>query len=143
MKRMPTIGKPEFLRRVEYFKSEVLNFIKFFNMETFEIFFNETTRHIRASCYWNPILESYDDQRILTLEYSTDWLSDPEVRDVEISKTAMHEVLEGWLYKLREFGDNQTVVIPTQWVDTEIHKVIRLFENKLHDKIKSSIEDKT
>ena len=125
------------------FKDAMNHCIKFFNMEDCEFTLIEIEdSSIRGRCnYWNMNTTPYSDPRTFTINYDKSWLEDKDTHSEEIKKVAMHEVLEAWLSKLRDYSMNNSYIVTEREVDGEIHKVIRLFENKLTDKIFGEIID--
>lgn len=120
--------------KIKFFKQEVKRYIDLFGLYDWELYFDkEKSPDCRASCIVdsNPQGEA---SRIVTICYDEDWLK--EENDLkQISKTAYHEVNELLLSKLREFSTNREIYVSHREVDDEVHRIIRIFENRIFDKI--------
>lgn len=90
------------------------------------------TATYRACCKWHS-LETYPDgdPRQIDIIYNKEWLFDKDTNKKDIRKVAYHEILESMFSKLRDFGVNTDLTISSREVDSEIHKFIRIFENKI------------
>ncbi len=114
---------------IMFFKKEVNRFLEFHGLVDYEIYFEkEEDITNRASC------SVQSPNRIATFRYEENWLK--ETNDLnDISKTCYHEVLELLFSKLRDFAVNREITVTQREVDDEVHKIIRILENKYFEKI--------
>ena len=118
--------------KLQFFKKCALDAIKFFNMEdcSFE-FFEEKDGDFNAMCKWRSINDQpFSSHRKYSIIVNAKWITNKNISKEEIKRTAMHEVLEAWLSRLSDYAMNTDIVVPTRNIDDEIHKIIRLMENK-------------
>jgi hypothetical protein len=115
----------------------VKKYIDFFGLYEWELFFSEDTNSMnRALVCWHTINDRQEGSgMIATFQWRRSWIVKKETTKDEIKKVAFHEVLELLLGKVRDFGENKTVLIPDYVVDEEIHKIIRRIENKVFNLI--------
>ena len=125
--------------RINYFEKCVKYCIKYFNMEDCELIIEESDDvTVRGRCnYWTIEQMPMFEPRIYSIQYSKEWIKTATKDDIK--KTAMHEVLEAWLSKLREYGRNKTIIISEREIDSEVHKIICFFQNKLTDTVFESL----
>jgi hypothetical protein len=121
--------------KINYFHKCVHHCVKFFNMEDCEVMIQESDDpQVRGRCmYWTIEQMPVTEPRIYNIQYNKDWVK--TAKKEEIRKTAMHETLEAWLSRLREYGRNKTIIISDREIDSEVHKVICFFENKFMDAV--------
>jgi hypothetical protein len=122
---------------INLFKKYVNKYINFFGMFDWEINFAIChEKNADASCAYYRLDEAGEGcGQTVTFRYSLDWI-DSNVEEDEIERTAFHEVLELLLSKLRDFSSYKDVHISDREVDNEIHRVIRIFENKVFNLVK-------
>ena len=129
------IDKKEQIRRVKVFKHEFNRLVQYFGLYDWEIFFKEDkeSKRYKAYCTWEKIKsneESNGQQAIIF--YAKKWIEDKEVSDKEIKQTTFHEFMELLLGRLRDFSVNTSIVISEREIDTEIHRIIGIFENTIY-----------
>ena len=117
-------------QKIKFFKKEVNRFLEFHGLIDYDVYFDkEGEIENKASC------TAQNPNRIATFRYEEGWLK--EENDLsEISRTCYHEVLELLLSNLRELASDREIVVNKREVDNEVHKIIRILENKYYDKIK-------
>jgi len=132
--RMPTekIRKPVNInKRAKYFRKQFNKGIELLGMSDYHInFYRFTGGGNRAQCEWHGI-NHRGDPRQITISYSTKWLGSDDTTKKEIRTAAYHEVMEALLCKLRDFSSNTELAISPREVDGEVHKIIRIFENRI------------
>ena len=118
--------------RKEYFEKQVNKWIDFFDLRSFEVYiFEENNQDNKATCYQNSIDVG---GQIASIVYNKEWIGKAD--RPEISKVAFHEVMELLLFELRLMSGNHDLHISKREVDKEIHRVIRILESKIYDKIR-------
>jgi len=119
--------------KVKLFKDSITKYIDFFSLHEWEIYFEEDDeKGTIASTRWH---EMNGAQNVI-FSWGKDWIEDKTTTKEEIYKASFHEVLELLLAKLRDFSSNTTKKISKREVDTEVHRVIRIMENKVFKLIK-------
>ena len=131
------MNKKEKDRRVEIFINEFNRLIEYFGIYDWGIYFEEdkTTKKYRAYIqieYLNSNIES--NGQIVEVCYAKFWIENEEVKEEEIKEVAFHEVLELILNRLRNYGSNTSLVISEREIDSEVHRIIRIFENRIYKK---------
>jgi hypothetical protein len=117
--------------KIKFFKKEVLHYLEFFNLLDWELIFESSEdEDCRGSC---EIMGELDD-RMARIAYNETWLEETSCLK-EISQVAFHEVLELKFSRLRFFAVNRVLNISEWMIDEEVHSFIRLFENKVFNKI--------
>jgi len=121
-------------KKINFFKNETRRFMDFFGLHNWDITFAiEEDSDNEASC-WSSSIEDLNSNRTITIAYEVEWLKQENNLKV-ISKTAFHEVMEIMLMKLRLFAENKTLLVTEREIDDEVHNIIRIFENRIFDKL--------
>ncbi|MFA6091033.1 MAG: hypothetical protein WC774_04650 [Candidatus Gracilibacteria bacterium] len=123
-------------KNIELFKKYVKFYIEYFGLIGYELDIESQIKpDVRASCYWHELKDHNEGGgQIATISYSESWIG-YETKE-GIKKTAFHEVMELFLAKLRDFSKNTKFIIPDFIVDDEVHRIIRIMENKILPLIK-------
>jgi len=134
------MSKKRLNKNIKFFKKCLDEAIEFFGMYSYEfdlcVLDKEKCIKMRATANWWSLENTPNaDQRIFSVCYSEEWLS-KESNKKEIRTTAFHEILECMFYRLVDFSLNQNHVVSEREVDSEVHKIIRTFENKVFPLIK-------
>lgn len=74
--------------------------------------------------------------RQFTIKVNKTWIDSKSATKFEIDRTAFHETLEMVMARLRDFANNSYESVNPREVDGEIHRFIRIMENKVLPKIK-------
>lgn len=116
----------------KFFNSEIKRFVNYFGLHEWEIEISDDAGdNDRAMTSWYPLNhESYGSQ-IINISYNKEWLSDKTTAKEEITRVVFHEIMEVMLSRLRSLCLNTEIKISDREVDSEIHRVIRTFENKV------------
>jgi len=123
---------------IKYFKDEVNRFIDYFGLYDWRVYIEEQTdKDSLASCHWHELRYRENDDhngggQTATIYYSKHWVENKKTTKEQLSRTAFHEVLEIMLCKLRDYAVNTKYLVTEMEIDNEIHRLIRIFENKLH-----------
>jgi hypothetical protein len=122
------------IQKVKYFEDRVKFWFKYFGMVDYEVSVNKKVNdNAIATCYWHNLQDKpFEDGRIFNIVYSNEWILSDIGKD-EIDMVAFHETLEAMLYRLRDFAFNQEYVVSAREIDSEIHKIIRTFENTVFE----------
>ena len=80
---------------------------------------------------WYPLNHEAYGSQIINVSYNAEWLNNKETSSEEITRVVFHEVMEIVLSRLRALSLNNDVNISFREVDSEVHRVIRTFENKV------------
>lgn len=118
---------------ISIFKNAVEDAINFFGLYDYEFVVEKQEKKIaRASYYYHNLDDEPDsDARIFTICYSECWIEDKTTTKDDIIKTAWHEVFESMFYRLLDYSLNTQYIVQPREVDSEIHKIVRIFENKI------------
>jgi hypothetical protein len=121
--------------KIKFFKEEVNYWIDYFGFYDWELDFEEETdENNRASLATGSNNKEFDSDRIATIFYEKGWLKE-ENNKKQIAKISFHEVIELMLSKLRDFSINRSTYISEREVDDEIHRIVKIMENKVFDKL--------
>ena len=136
---MSKISDKEYNRRVKLFQDSIKKYIDYFGLIDYELFFDEQHNiENQASVYWRS---NSGDQNV-TVTHTVEWLKNSETKDNEIIKCAFHEVMEILLSHLSDFGTDRERNITEREIITEVHRIIRVMENKVFPLIKLSALNK-
>lgn len=127
-------------KKIKVFKAAVSDAINFFGLHNFRFYVFEQDQPLaRASNYYHDIESSPDtDGRQFSIAYSKHWIGSKDTNREDLVRTAWHEVFECYFYRLRDYSLNTSYVVPKRDVDAEIHRVVRMFENRILPLILSS-----
>lgn len=105
------------------FQDNVLKFMAYFSLMEWEpVVAIVDNDDIRGQCRTDP------PARIAYFDLGKSWITQQDPPEIEIRRTAFHEVLELLLIELRSYADEST---NDEIVDGAIHRVIRIFENTI------------
>lgn len=122
-------------QKVKFFKNEILRFVKYFGLLDYEIFFNEqdNENNFATSYFWYYDSENGDAQNV-EIKYSKSWIN-KKLTKKEISKIAFHETMEILLFRLYSLARSRDIVVTNKQVDIENHRIIRILENTIFEKL--------
>lgn len=129
------VTKKEKNRRIKLLIEECNRIISYFGLYEWRVYFqyDEQIKEYTAYCeVYTPKSNAESDHQLAGIFYSTDWIMDEDTKDEDILATAFHEIMELLLMKLRRFAENTSLVISEREIDTEIHRIIRIFENRIY-----------
>jgi len=108
--------------------------IEFFGLYDFEYEFSiddSGQEQFRASTSWhNTFNDVIGSARQFTIEVSKDFLLET-ADDGEIRMAAWHEIMESMFYRLSDMATNTKYVVTEDDVSNELHRIIRILENRL------------
>ena len=118
-------------RNIKYFKKQVSKAVDLFGLYSYQFtIISQDSTDARASNYYHSLEQrSRSDPRSYTIAYTVRWLEDEHTTKEDIKRTAYHEVLETMFSNLREYSNNIDYLVTSREVDSEIHKIVRTFEN--------------
>lgn len=130
-------GKKRFKRNLKHFEKSLNWAIELFALHSYQFTMAEgVDDDNRAYCKWHGIQSMpYESPRQFTIYWNRRWLSAKHTGKKDVRKTAVHEVLEAHLSGLRDYANNTEQVITPRMVDDEIHRFIRMFENRILPKL--------
>jgi hypothetical protein len=121
-------AKKKKISNTEYFRRAVRKYQRQYNMLDWSLSVTGGAPNSdKANCSWNDIVSEYGGGRVAEIRYNAGWLKSANRR--ELSRVALHEVLELRLSKLREFAHDRNTAISEREIDDEVHAIIRVFEN--------------
>jgi hypothetical protein len=128
--------------KIKFFKDASNWFISYFGLYDWEVNFRKDENpNNRASCTTNRISNNeVSTARMSTLSYEENWLKQ-EDNLKEIAKACFHEVMELNFSKLKNFAYLKDTHISEREIDDEIHRIIKLFENRVFDKLYKELQN--
>jgi len=127
------------LKNENKFKDYVSNYIKLFELNDWTVSVDNTDDDSVYACtYFNDDDETMNSSRSAIISFNKNWIK--TANDLEIEKTALHEVLEVYYSDIRIWLTNRAV-LPDFIIDGKIHSYIHLFENKILPFLKEKNEN--
>ena len=126
-------------KNFKYFKKRMNHWIVFLGFHDAQVIIELSNDNPgnRATTHWHGLNNMpLDSPRQFTVRVNRQWLKSESATKFEIDRTAFHEVLEMLLARLRDFSNNTYEVVNPREVDGEIHRFIRIMENRVLPKLK-------
>ena len=122
------ISEDEYSRRVKLFTDKVFWWQKRLGFNEVEFFvFGRKSNNYLAS--WN----ANSSGMCISIFYSTKWLGDQSIDDLEIDKVAFHEVFESQFHQI---GGSLHIFYSEEHVAHMIHGIVRKAENAIYPVMK-------
>jgi len=124
------------INKKDFLTKEIKRFVDFFGLYEWEYdIYSGESDEFRMKIEWGNITSSRGHGFLADIYFDKKWLK--EATKLEITKSCFHEVMEMMFATIREYVNNRSVNITPRETDQEVHRIIRVMENKILPLIKT------